>query len=86
LPDPTVAELSGQGCPFWLVPWDSTGAALKTVRAARTIAMCTLFMNVFSLIEESLGPTRQEHNLFVVTDLFHDGVLILLAGFQSEQY
>jgi hypothetical protein len=38
------------------------------------------------LIEESLGPTRQEHNLFVVTDLFDDVVLILLAGFQSEQY
>jgi hypothetical protein len=29
-------------------------------------------MNVSFLIEESLGPTRQEHNLFVVTDLFHD--------------
>ena len=34
---PIVTELSGQGCPFWLAPWDSTGSALKMVRAARAI-------------------------------------------------
>jgi hypothetical protein len=42
VPDPTV--LSGQGCPFWLAPWDSTGVALKMLRAARAIVMGTLFM------------------------------------------
>ena len=39
LPERTVAELSGQGCPGWLAPWDSTGEALEMVAAARMIAM-----------------------------------------------
>ena len=46
VPDPMVTELSGQGCPFWLAPWDSTGSALKMVGAARAIVVCTLFMTV----------------------------------------
>jgi hypothetical protein len=53
-PAPTVA-VPGHGCPVWLGAWDSAGAALRIVMAARTIenlfivnSICTLFMNSLS--------------------------------------
>jgi hypothetical protein len=55
-PAPTVA-VPGHGCPAWLGAWDSAGAAVRIVTAARTIetlfivnSICTLFMNSLSEI------------------------------------
>jgi hypothetical protein len=54
-PAPTVA-VPGHGCPAWLGAWDSAGAAVRIVTAARTIetlfivnSICTLFMESASV-------------------------------------
>ncbi len=69
LPERTVADLSGQDCPGWLAPWDSTGEALKTLAAARMTAMCTGCINFLS---DGSWSNASKTYLFVLTAIFLD--------------
>jgi hypothetical protein len=71
-PAPTVA-VPGHGCPVWLGAWESAGAAVRIVTAARTIetlfivnSICTLFMSSLSEIalraEGYVIETMEQHD------------------------
>jgi hypothetical protein len=71
-PAPTVA-VPRHGCPVWLGAWESAGAAVRIVTAARTIetlfivnSICTLFINSLSEIalraEGYVIETLEQHD------------------------